>query len=75
MIIFFVTTKQQISTYVNGRDERNFKNASEFRPERFMKDSGTGSGGGDKEETIQNYVYFPFGLGSRNCIGQNFAQV
>jgi cholesterol 24(S)-hydroxylase len=58
-----------ISTYVNARNEKYFKNAYEFRPERFLKN------GDENEDKIENYIYLPFGLGPRNCIGQNFAQL
>lgn len=54
---------------MNARNEKYFKNAYEFKPERFLKS------GSENEDPIENYVYHPFSLGPRNCIGQNFAQV
>lgn len=60
----------KVSTYMNARDENYFPNALEFRPERFLK-----NGTEYVEGSIENYVYHPFSLGPRNCIGQNFAQV
>ncbi|CAF0954298.1 unnamed protein product [Brachionus calyciflorus] len=55
----------QVSSYVSGNCEDFFPNASIFDPERFYS---------NKQE-IKNYTYMPFGLGARNCIGQNFAQI
>ncbi len=56
----------QVSTYVSGRNY--FDKPQEFRPERF-------SSSDEEKEDIANYTYFPFSLGPRNCLGQNFAQV
>lgn len=53
---------------MNARNEKYFNNQLEFEPERFLK-SATNS------TNKENYVYHPFSLGPRNCIGQNFAQV
>ena len=57
-----------MSSLMNGHSEKFFKNALEFKPERFLKSEDNDSG-------IENYIYYPFGIGPRNCIGQNFAQV
>ena len=56
----------QMSTYVSGRNY--FDEPYEFRPERFSSSS-------DDIQEIKNYTYYPFSLGPRNCLGQNFAQV
>nr|QEV83800.1 cytochrome P450 [Brachionus rotundiformis] len=55
----------QVSSYVSGNCEEFFKNPKEFDPDRFLN---------EKNET-KNYTYFPFSLGARNCLGQNFAQI
>ena len=54
-----------MSTYVSGRQDDYFDEPLKFKPERFNRDLNT----------VKNYTYFPFSLGARNCIGQNFAQV
>ncbi len=55
-----------VSTYVSARCEEFFERAFEFEPERFRYEEAA---------KINNYTYFPFSLGARNCIGQNFARV
>lgn len=58
-----------VSSYINARFEKYFPNAYEFNPERFLKDAD------HVESSVEAYTYFPFSLGPRNCIGQNFAQI
>lgn len=59
-----------LSSYACGRCEKFFPDPLQYKPERFFKDSN-----GVYLNQIQNYTYFPFSLGPRNCIGQNFAQI
>nr|QVK45600.1 cytochrome P450 [Brachionus paranguensis] len=57
----------EVSTYVSGRFEQYFENPHVFEPERFKYDI--------TNQKINNYTYFPFSLGARNCIGQNLAKL
>jgi cholesterol 24(S)-hydroxylase len=61
----------QLSTYVSGRQRHYFTDPDEFKPERFFVEEKSG----EYVHSIQNYTYFPFSLGPRSCIGQNFAKV
>jgi cytochrome P450 family 135 len=46
------------------RDEQNFPEPDQFRPERFVKGSG---------ETVVPNTWIPFGGGVRRCIGAGFS--
>ncbi|XP_068199451.1 cholesterol 24-hydroxylase-like isoform X2 [Antennarius striatus] len=52
------------NTYVTGRMERFFKDPLTFDPDRFHPNAPK-----------PYYCYYPFSLGPRSCMGQNFAQM
>jgi cytochrome P450 len=53
-----------VSQWVTQRDRRFFENPDEFLPERWI----------DQPELYKRgTVYFPFGLGPRICIGEDYA--
>ncbi|XP_071832850.1 cholesterol 24-hydroxylase-like isoform X1 [Apostichopus japonicus] len=51
-----------LNTYALGRDERFWDEPEVFNPERFRE-----------KNSRHMYAYFPFSLGPRVCIGQQFA--
>ena len=53
-----------LSQFVMHRDPRFFPDPARFRPERWRT---------DERESRPQYSYFPFGAGSRRCIGESFA--
>lgn len=59
-------TKAMISSFVAGRNPDLHPKPLEFMPERFKPGC---------EYRPSMYSYFPFSLGARSCIGQNFAQI
>lgn len=54
-----------ISPFVTHHDARFWENAGRFVPERWLEQS--------IKEAGQKYIYFPFGGGTRRCIGEQFA--
>jgi cytochrome P450 len=56
-----------LSPYVVQRDPQWWPSPQDFRPERWL-DAAAGS-------PRPRYAYFPFGGGSRQCIGNSFAQL
>ncbi|XP_042336763.1 cytochrome P450 3A24-like [Sceloporus undulatus] len=57
-------TVTMIPAFVLQRDPEHWPEPEEFRPERFSKEN---------RQTLDPYVYLPFGAGPRNCIGMRFA--
>ncbi len=53
-----------VSPYLAHRDERNFERAGEFLPGRWASDGNLAS---------NELTYFPFGAGSRQCLGERLA--
>jgi cytochrome P450 len=52
------------SQYIMGRDPQYFPDPLRFDPERFSP---------EKKAARAKFTYFPFGGGSRQCIGESFA--
>jgi cytochrome P450 len=52
--------------YFMHNDPRWFPRPSEFRPQRFLQNSG---------EVLHPHAYAPFGAGPRACLGRHFALV
>jgi cytochrome P450 len=55
-----------MSPYVVHRDPRLFPNPERFDPERFSEKA---------RQARHPFAYFPFGGGSRSCIGESFARM
>uniref|UniRef100_A0A8C0WB05 Cytochrome P450 3A n=1 Tax=Castor canadensis TaxID=51338 RepID=A0A8C0WB05_CASCN len=57
-------TVVMVPSYALHRDPKLWQEPDEFHPERFSKQN---------KDSIDPYIYMPFGNGPRNCIGMRFA--
>ena len=60
-----------VNNYVLHHRNDLWPRADEFDYTRWIRDSKTGM----KPKLPHPFAYLPFGAGSRNCIGQNFAML
>lgn len=58
-----------IMFYAMGRDENVFKDANEFKPERWLRKHE------ENNEKINSFASLPFGFGTRMCIGRRLAEM
>lgn len=54
-----------LNTQVLGSNEENFKDSSQFRPERWLQE----------KKKINPFAHLPFGIGKRMCIGRRLAEL
>uniref|UniRef100_A0A8C7CAK4 unspecific monooxygenase n=1 Tax=Neovison vison TaxID=452646 RepID=A0A8C7CAK4_NEOVI len=57
-------TVVMVPVFTLQRDQDLWPEPEEFRPERFSKKN---------KDSINPYIYLPFGTGPRNCLGMRFA--
>ncbi|KAF3817414.1 hypothetical protein GH733_012705 [Mirounga leonina] len=58
-------TVLMLNTQVLGSSEENFKDSSQFRPERWLQE----------KTKINPFAHLPFGIGKRMCIGRRLAEL
>ncbi|XP_071100115.1 probable cytochrome P450 12a5, mitochondrial [Haliotis cracherodii] len=52
---------------VTGHDDQQFHEASQFRPERWLRSP-------ENQQTVHPFIFMPFGFGARGCVGKRFAE-
>lgn len=60
-------TQLALCHYSTSFDEENFVEATDFRPERWVRKDSTGR--------VDNFGSIPFGYGIRSCIGRRIAEL
>ncbi|XP_033113129.1 cytochrome P450 27C1-like [Anneissia japonica] len=55
-----------MANYAMSRNEENFEDANEFKPERWLRGN---------ESKINKFASLPFGYGTRMCIGKRLAEM
>ncbi|KAL9959272.1 hypothetical protein ACROYT_G032582 [Oculina patagonica] len=56
----------ELDFYATGASEKHFKDASEYKPERWLREN---------KKDIHAYAILPFGFGPRMCIGSRIAEL
>ncbi|GLJ09017.1 hypothetical protein SUGI_0100050 [Cryptomeria japonica] len=60
---YFISPKTRlfVNVWAMGRDESIWKDAHQFKPERFI--------GSNKDVNCRDFIFLPFGTGRRGCPG------